>query len=69
MDKIKFINTSCRICLEVTMVCQHFKNARCMLDPKYHKPTQAEITGFCEAENNYDCPIINKYSGLECMSC
>ncbi|MGB8217804.1 MAG: hypothetical protein WCE94_10935 [Candidatus Methanoperedens sp.] len=51
------------------MVCQHFKNARCMLDPKYHKPTQAEITGFCEAENNYDCPIINKYSGLECMSC
>ncbi len=51
------------------MVCQHFKNARCMLDPKFHKPVQSEITSFCDTEDYYNCPIVNKYSGLEGMSC
>lgn len=51
------------------MVCPNFKNARCMLDPKYHKPPHSEISDFCETENYYNCPIVNKYSGLEGMSC
>ncbi len=50
------------------MKCQHFKNARCMLDPKFHKPDEAEIARFCDADD-YNCPIVNKYSGLEGMSC
>ncbi|CAG0982751.1 hypothetical protein METP2_02077 [Methanosarcinales archaeon] len=51
------------------MGCQHFKNTRCMLDPKFHKPSQAEIASFCDTENYSDCPVVNKFSGLECMSC
>ncbi|HWQ96177.1 MAG TPA: hypothetical protein VN368_02270 [Candidatus Methylomirabilis sp.] len=51
------------------MGCQHFKNTRCMLDPKYHKPTEAEIISFCDTENYYNCPVVNRYEGLEGMSC
>lgn len=51
------------------MVCQHFQKERCMLDPKYHKPAQSDIADYCETENYYNCPIVNKYSGLEGMSC
>ncbi len=51
------------------MGCQHFKNTRCMLDPKYHKPTEVEIINFCDTENYYNCPVVNRYEGLECMSC
>lgn len=51
------------------MGCQHFKNACCMLDPKFHKPVQSEITNFCDTENYYNCTVVNKYSGLEGMSC
>ena len=51
------------------MGCPNLKNARCMLDPKYHKPNQAEVSGYCDTENYYNCPIVNKYSGLEGMSC
>ncbi len=51
------------------MGCQHFKNTRCMLDPKYHKPNQSEIADYCGTENYYNCPIVSKYSGLEGMSC
>ncbi len=51
------------------MGCQHFKNTRCMLDPKYHKPTESEIISFCDTENYYNCPVVNRYGGLEGMSC
>ncbi|MCE8422475.1 MAG: hypothetical protein J5U17_08065 [Candidatus Methanoperedens sp.] len=51
------------------MGCQHFKNTRCMLDPKYHKPDISEIAQYCDTENYYNCPIVDRYSGLEGMSC
>ncbi|MDW7726739.1 MAG: hypothetical protein ACNA7I_02870 [Candidatus Methanoperedens sp.] len=51
------------------MECQHYKNGRCMQDPKYHKPDEIEIAMFCGTENYCYCPIFEKYSGLEGMSC
>jgi len=49
--------------------CPHFKNTRCMIDPKYHKPPQSEIEIYCSNLNYGSCPVYEKYTGMECGAC
>lgn len=51
------------------MNCAHLRGVWCILDPKFHKPNDAERERYCMKNNINECPIYEKFGGKDWGPC